>query len=187
MKNKKGFTMIELLLVIMLIGLLSIASYSAYNGSVATFRFLSNYKSAMSLVRNARSYAIVNKDSKTVDRYGVRIQARDTNNPGKVILFEDTLNPYEYDSGTDKIVDEFDFVAPFVLSNVSKSDAMPVTLFYNMGSGDLTAKYGDAVPPLVFSKKDYPYLTFNFTDGKISRYIVVFQVSGLAEEFTQTP
>lgn len=182
MKNTKGFTMIELLLVILLIGMLAAASFSAYNGSVATFRFLSNYKSVMGIVRDARSYAIANRNSETVDRYGVRIEEN------KVILFEDTINPYEYNADSDKIVDEFDFVAPFALSNVSKSEVppLPATIFYDMGSGDFTAKYG-VKDASTFSKKDYPYLNFKFTDGKLSRYIVVFQVSGLAEEFTKLP
>lgn len=182
--------MVEILLVILLIGLLSVASFSAYNGSVSTFQFLANYKSAMGLVRTARAYSIANRESETVKRYGVKIEDK------KIILFEDTLTPFSFTDGTDTVLDAVDLSATsYEIQNVSKAEYLPATLFYEVGSGELSATYGEAgisedsesFTGSLISKTEYPYVAFKFTDGKLSRYIVVFQVSGLVEDFYQSP
>lgn len=83
--NKKGFTLVEVLLLVFMIGLLGTIAISSYMSSTATFKFLSDYRQLRSPLDAARSYAITNRtvNGEVPDRYGVCVSAN------SVVLFAD--------------------------------------------------------------------------------------------------
>lgn len=180
MPNKKGFTLIEVLLIIFLVGLLGVAAVSAYIGSTKTFNFLSNYKNVMSSIRTARSYAITNKDGDTVDRYGVKIEEQ------TVTLFADVGETFFKLDGEDKEIRKYNFEGTYVIKATQEEIDLPVYLFYETGSGELYSYHNDVIflPKTVTKHID---LKFSDPDEDLERYIVIFQVSGLAEEFVNLP
>jgi len=77
LNSKKGFTLIEILLVVLLIGMLATIAIRSYINSTTTFKFLSAYQQVTSALRTARSDALSN-EQQTVNgvtvspkRYGV--------------------------------------------------------------------------------------------------------------------
>lgn len=85
-RNKKGFTLVELLLVIFLVALLATIALSSYTDSTRTLNFLGGYKQMMSSLRTARSYAITNKQvgGEIPERYGVCVSSN------SIVVFADT-------------------------------------------------------------------------------------------------
>ena len=87
-KNTKGFTLVEILIVITLlvfIGSIAIGSYINANNK---YQFISYYKESLSILRTARLYAITNREIDNIDfkDYGVFI------NRYCIILFADSGN-----------------------------------------------------------------------------------------------
>lgn len=178
MPNKKGFTLVEVLLITFLIGLLGVAAISAYIGSTKTFSFLSNYKNVMSSIRTARSYAITSKDGDTVDRYGVKIGEQ------TVTLFADVgMTFFQFDRG-DREIKNYNFGDTYVIE--SQDVVLPLYLFYETGNGELYS-YHDNGEFLSKTNTKHIGLRFSATDEDLERFIVIFQVSGLAEEFVNPP
>ena len=97
-KNTKGFTLVEILIVITLlvfIGSIAIGSYINANNK---YQFISNYKESLSTLRTARLYAITNREIDNIDfnDYGVFI------NRYCIILFADSgVNKLEFDPSND--------------------------------------------------------------------------------------
>ncbi|MDA1060656.1 MAG: type II secretion system protein, partial [bacterium] len=93
-KDKKGFTLVEILIVIMIFGIMASMAVSTYMNATGSFTFLSGYKTIMSSVRTARSYAITNREEggELPERYGVFFEAN------KVTLFADLgETPFVFD------------------------------------------------------------------------------------------
>lgn len=206
MKNTKGFTLIEILMVIFVLALLGTAAISSYINSTGIFNFLNQYQQVVAVMRTARSYALTNKqvanpaqagDYILPDRYGVYIDAA-----GKqVTLFADTGDvPSFYDGKNDDTDTQYDVVIgskdvflgkDYVLSAADSTGtntlALPVAFFYTVGTGDLVIfeKAGVSATSSEVKKSDHKCvsLLFNEAAAKRSKYIVFFQVSGLAEEY----
>ncbi|MBD3360512.1 prepilin-type N-terminal cleavage/methylation domain-containing protein [Candidatus Peregrinibacteria bacterium] len=183
MRNKKGFTLIELLLVIAVIGFLGVAAITSYINSTATFNFLSSYKSVVSSMRTARSYAITNKDSSEAERYGVLLE------DDKITVFADNgQNPFEFDEEEEGDLIVYNKTHDFSETSYRMKPievGFPLYFFYELGSGDLmTYSNGTFIP-----KTDLKYITVIFYEenSDLERFIVVFQVSGLTEGFEQLP
>lgn len=175
MRNKKGFTLIEILLIIVLIGMLATAAFSAFFDTSKSFTFISEYKPIISTLRKARSYAINNRESALYDRYGVMIDTQ------RVILFGDLGTPYEYLDEVDEIIVELDFTDSDY--RFDPDDGFPAYLFYENGTGELTS-YGTFGPDLFLLEKSFfKRLDFRFTDDEdLEKYFYIFQVSGIVEE-----
>lgn len=181
--NTKGFTMVELVVVIFLVAIMATIAISSYVNSTDTFNFLANYKNVMSSIRTVRSYAITNKQigNEIPDRYGVKIEA------DKVIAFADDNGNFAFDDDVDTKIKEYTFTK--YVNEVQDSElahnpiAMPVKIFYASGSGELTIFDGN---DNIVDKNENKYVVISFAeiaDGS-AKYIVIFQVSGLPEEFS---
>lgn len=203
-KNKKGFTLIELMISTLLISMLAIVAISSYFNSTATFSFLGTYKNIVSDLRMARSFAINNKTIANIqsERYGVCVTAN------SIIIFADKGNkPLVYepvpgtlacphspasDGNDDTIIKTYTFGAQYTLSAYATRSlleqanpmAMPlgVVFFYDKSSGNftLTQNNSEVIPKSAQNK----YVILKLSEGtKRTKYIVIFQVSGLPEEY----
>ncbi len=177
MRNKKGLSLIEVLLMIVLIGLLGVAALTLYFNSSETFKFLSEYKNAISVFKEARANAISNKDSGSVERYGLKIEQN------KITMFSDSVPPFAYNAGTDQVLKEIIINSPYTIEFLDGD--FPAYLYYETGTGNLTAYHGNNV---LLEKSDTKRLDFKFSDGaELNKFISVFQVTGITEEFKEQP
>lgn len=180
MKNKKGFTLIEVLLIILLIGMLVTTAFSSFFDTSETFTFLSEYKPIISDIRKARSYAINNKNSDTYERHGIYIEAND------IWLFGDLNTPFMWDGElNEQILEHLSFNEDYeivLLSNFGGA-GLPVELYYDNGSGELTS-YADSGGQVLLQKDQYKRLDFMFeyADNDLQKFFYIFQVSGIVEE-----
>jgi len=181
MRNKKAFTLIEVLLVITLVGMLAVAALTSFFDTSATFTFFSKYKPIISDLRKARSYAINNKDSDTYDRYGIEISS------DGLILFGDMDNPYVYDGEPgDKNLEVLD-LSPYEIKFLSaiSEQTLPIYLYYEFGDGELSSYTSTTSSGIVLmDKADTKRIDLEFKDVDLDlhKYIYIFQVSGIAEE-----
>ncbi|MCX6734447.1 MAG: prepilin-type N-terminal cleavage/methylation domain-containing protein [Candidatus Peregrinibacteria bacterium] len=218
----KGFTLIETLLVVFLIGVMATVAIQSYVGSTKTFKFLSSYQQVTSALRTARSNALSNElqSGVSVKRYGVCIGANgiltfaDTGSKDFKADFTSQAN-INYMGGSgygcsfttnanglaeDVILQDKSFnisnsgylaytLDPTIVGN-NNIITGPVVIFYDSGTGNLTAKDGSGN---TISKSTIPYLSIQFCQNAgggtclatgQTRYIKVYQVSGLAEEST---
>lgn len=197
----KGFTLVEILLVIFLIGTMATVAISSYINSTTNFKFLSSYQQVTSALRVARSNALSNELQSGVStkRYGVCISS--TN----VITFADTGDKeFKFDlKDSNKAVgcnDTDIFATSITNEDVKLQDKtfdlgvqgyvvdvigmeLPVLIFYDNGTGNLKAINGKNE---TIDKAVNPYLNISVAQkvGTLTRYIKVYQVSGLAEEST---
>ena len=203
MQNKKGFTLVEVLLVILLVGILLTSALTSYFDSAKTFNFLEAYKSVMQPIRAARSYSLANRDGGEVEKYGVRITE-------KCVAFLELKvgdDPFtlESEANSAKCKDDVpDFVNSDLSADFTDSDyivgspfsdeeELPIYMFYDTLSGDLTAYHNVTVDEKTsVSKKssegkDIWLSVSNTKDDDLEQFIVILTVSGLAEEATSLP
>ncbi|MDP2642811.1 MAG: type II secretion system protein [Candidatus Peregrinibacteria bacterium] len=202
MRKALGFTLIEILLVIALIGILSVAALSSYLNSTRTFAFVSAYKDVIAILREPRAYAVAGQtvNGVPVQRFGVKILPGAGND--LTVFADNGTIPFEMDAG-DTIYSKKDLDAlsgdpskPYVLQKDGTVAAMsdenilfPIYLFYETGTGNL-AIYGKKGSVLtLISAAEMRYLAFNFLQDKTDflKYITVFQTSGIAEGFDIQP
>ena len=200
--TKNGFTLAELLIVILLIGILATAAMTSYMNSTKTFEFISASKNVSASIKTAYSYALAKKtvNDATPKRYGVLIESN------KITVFADTgktefvFDP-ESKSGEDDdtVIKEYDFSSTAytmsVFGSSEKPDAaliLPIALFYETGSGTLTVKEDTGTDTnktnALISKKDYKFIVIKFADNvSLKKYVYIIQVSGLPEESDTFP
>jgi len=190
--KKNGFTLVEVLLVIAVVGIVSTAAISSYVDSTRTFTFFERYQTVISAIRSARSEAVTSKQVDVQgelvrpDYYGVNF----ANNGAAytITVFADVgSEPLEFDDA-DVVEKEISLSTPYVMSFTNMNGSgldWPINLFYETETGNL-ASYakGDL---LDYANNKYFTLKFEDKNKGISKYIVVFQVSGLAEEFVTAP
>lgn len=193
--NKNGFTLAELLIVILLIGILATAAITSYMNSTKTFEFLSAYKNVKAAITTTYSYALTKKsiDNTAPDRYGVIFEDK------KITTFADTgKTEFLFDKddesteNNDKVIKEYDFASTdYTMSVFGSSEddtfTLPVALFYETGTGTLTVKKDAKEAPngtnSLVSKKDEKYIVIKFEDNvSLKKYVYIMQVSGLPEE-----
>lgn len=200
MRKALGFTLIEILLVITVIGILSVAALSSYLNSTRTFAFVSAYKDIVAILREPRSYAVASQtvEGVPVQRFGVKIEPDQGAEIDFTVFADDGLKPFELDEdGSDTTYSKKEIYAlsgdpskPYVfakdLTVVAMADnniTFPIYLFYETGTGNLAvyAKKGTAMA--LISAAEMRYLSFNFqqTGTSFIKYITVFQTSGIAE------
>lgn len=197
--NKPGFTLAELLIVILLIGILATAAITSYMNSTKTFEFLSAYKNVKAAITTTYSYALTKKsiDNTAPDRYGVIFESNKITtfaDTGKTEFLFDKDN--DSDEDNDKVIKEYDFASTdYEMCVFGSSEAcapdlganpiftLPVALFYETGTGTLTVKGDTTVTNVLISKKDEKYIVIKFADNvSLKKYVYVMQVSGLPEE-----
>jgi prepilin-type N-terminal cleavage/methylation domain-containing protein len=202
MRKALGFTLIEILLVITVIGILSVAALSSYMNSTRTFAFVSAYKDIVAILREPRAYAVSSQtvDGVQVQRFGVKISPGDGND--FTVFADDGGTPFELDA-TDttspyskKDIDTLsgDLGRPYSFEKdgtVTLMDGIkfPIYLFYETGTGNLAvyAKKDSTVVPIPASEMRYLSFIFWQKDTSFLKYITVFQTSGIAEGFDVKP
>ncbi|PIZ46859.1 hypothetical protein COY32_02650 [candidate division WWE3 bacterium CG_4_10_14_0_2_um_filter_41_14] len=182
MKNKKGFTLIEILLVIVVIAVFGISAVSAYINISADFGFKSHYEDLLISVRSARSMAITNTGGDTADRYGVQLWAN------SVILFADNgLTPFTFDN-EDKVFigDHRDTRKTYDFSGTTYSlfvdgHIFPVTLFYETGTGNFSF-YDDENQIINVVRNKSIKISFSDSSSSTTSEMVILYVTGAVEE-----
>ena len=195
-KNNKGFTLIELLLMMIVIGIMAITAIGSYISTAENFTFLSDFNALTETFKRARLLAIHSVDMDTIDRYGIELKKTGSspNFTYSVLIFGDvsTGTPYEYETGVDTIIfdSEHTFDSDFEFS-MSKPTGTTTNyyFYYENGTGDFTAYYSPSGTPILLPKVDvvnrYLQINFNTIDNSITRYILISQISGLAESFRE--
>ncbi len=197
-KNTKGFTLVELLIVVLILGLLGTMAISNYIGTAGTFGFIAKQKEIASLIRKARTLAVTDKDmgyvcgnggnavAVTAQRYGVKIEAHE------ITLFADVSPFNDFRLGvceemSDMKMKILTLSNDYELSVMPGADLdeleLPVTLLYERGSADFSVREdGNGANSLV-SKEAYKYVSVKLenTDNNQESFILIFQVSGLPE------
>lgn len=192
--NKKGFTLIEILIVVMIFAVIATLALSTYVKSTGTFDFLSNYKNVLSSLRTARVYALTNREAGGTipNRYGVQITET-----GVIVFAETGPTAFTYEpqapdlaeGAYDELVKNFDLAAANYRIEAFDSNfpapgsnlTLPLLIFYEIGSGELTVfQNPDEVP-----KNEHKYIVIKVYDNNsdLERHIRLFLVSGLPEEY----
>lgn len=191
-KKSKGFTLIEILLVIALISMVATVAISTYFSSSRTLSFLADYQELNSVFRGARSYAILNKKEPSIEssRYGVRIEVDSVNYNVKLFADNDK-SAYVYNSvDPNKDVDypnksysfpRADYTIGVKATGSSTSLNLPITVFYEGESGKVTVvdSLGAVLPKSSVKSLEFEMKTRS--GSSIVKKLILYQVSGLTE------
>lgn len=194
---EKGFTLVELLLVVFMIGILGTLAISSYISTVGGFGFISKQKEITAAIRDARNLAVTDKDMSetcgngegakvvTAERYGASIQ------DDGIVFFADVSPDNTFSLGScDMIMKEIDLSGTdYELSVVTQAGAQalefPVSILYERGSGDFSVREesSDAGANTLISKEQHNYIAIKLenTEEDQQAYVLIFQVSGLPE------
>lgn len=181
--SKKGFTLIELILVILLMGLMATAAFTSYYSSQQEMKFLGAVKDTANIIRELRSYALSNKmitsDGEQVvpKKYGIYVQYGATN---KITIFADdpakTAN--QYDEG-EELKPAYELPAAYVYTTHPKDvTTSSLTLFYEPTNARFSTKES-------LEGAKYAYIRIDETgDSTRTSCVAIFQVSGNPEIFS---
>lgn len=173
---QKGFTLIEILIVIFVMVILATSALMSFSNSAKTFDFFGEVKSFVTEVRAVKAAAESNREIECEeegvleDTFGVRIKER------SYLILEGGCEVKEVDlAGKDY------WFAVVAAGNLAFELDLPVDLIYERGTGNFRV-FSDEV---LLSKAENPYVRVNFRDRgeDLERYIVIFQLSGLPEVF----
>lgn len=195
LKNTKGFTLFELLIVVFLLAMLATAALSGFIGSQDSFNFFAQQKDVSSTLRTLRTFAVTNKEMRgpcgdgadaplpaSAERYSAEITA------DSLTIYADTcaFGAYGLDA-MDPVIKEIDFSdSNFRLQVLRSGDLealdFPVNLSYERGSGEFSVRGNGVLLP----KDQYRYVALRFyqLDGDLEDFTVILQVSGLPENFS---
>lgn len=192
LKNKSGFTLVELLIVVSMLAIVSFAIAASIIDSNKNLSFNSAYSSTLSTLRSARSFAVTNKqvDGSTIERLGVEIAS------DHVTLFDDNgTGAYELD-GDDTIIDlqtadcdqsgqTLCFSDYSIEIDAESGLTLPVYLFYETGSAQVSV-FDE--PGVFLDKTTVKCVAFLLAevDGEWEKYMVLFLVSGIVEAFDES-
>lgn len=202
-KKTQGFTLIETLLVVLLIAMLATAAIQSYFNSTETFKFLSAYQQLTSALNTARSNAISSRQQgdQVPKRYGVCISGTsvisfaDTGDKELMLdLKDDTkfaeCGPTIFSKDTAQNANEDVIIADKTfkfsgysmnINDTTKTDdsIKPIIVFYEKGSGNVTIIDKSNT---VIKKSENKFVSIEFTNSKTSKFVNIYQVSGLVEE-----
>lgn len=203
MTSKKGFTLIEILLVITVMVIIAIAALTSTVNTQKQFVFINTFKELLGKVREARLYAVTQRtvdfgEGETIPPvYGVYIKKNSGN--FEVKIFADnpdagTQNEYDAEDGeigqTLKLdATKYNLEAKYnnagVISAIAGVDIPndnSLTLLYQPNEIKITATGKNAVGNVMISE---PYIYLTLTDKNqptLSKNIAIFLRSGIAEE-----
>ena len=196
-KNKKGLSLAELILVVFILGLLGTIAVTSYVGSTATFKFLSEYKNLTSSLDMARSYAITNKQfgEELPERYGVCLGEK------KIVVFADLgetdfssiLNAVDCGNSVNNLgnivkqysFEDYSIEAYYVQQNSNSSSLLSsdsIIIFYELGEKRVFVETVSG--PL---SEEILYLKFKKNDDRFEKHIKLYLLTGLADEYTPDP
>jgi type II secretory pathway pseudopilin PulG len=194
-KNKKGLSLAELILVVFILGLLGTIAVTSYVGSTATFKFLSEYKNLTSSLDTARSYAITNKQfgEELPERYGVCLGNK------KIVVFADlgetdfssilsAPNCGNSSSNLENVVKQYSFEDYSIEAydsqpnSTSLLSSASIIIFYELGEKRVFVETVSG--PL---SEEILYLKFKKDDDRFEKHIKLYLLTGLADEYTPDP
>jgi prepilin-type N-terminal cleavage/methylation domain-containing protein len=197
---KKGFTLVELLVVVTVVMLLSVIAIGMYFNSLRTFTYFSNFKNIQSVFRQARSFAISNASigAESPERFGVFFT--DEEEFYRIFIFADRGEKYLYEEGIDTIYLTKDYLIPkskfdIIVSEANKETPQdyfkfPMAFYYEKSTGSFkafSATEGDnpkATQSIEKSASNFiDILIVSKENDLLKRHLVINQVSGLAEEY----
>lgn len=178
MSKKKGFTLIEILLVFALIAILGTAAVSNFLSSTRTFNFLGKYEEVVAAIRNVRTFAVANKQMEAgMIRYGIEI------NKKKITVFSDANTYYEKDEKDTVFLNEsIDFTNTDYEIEVKNLASLPVYVFYENGTGDVEIFHKG----VELTKDTTKCIYLRFYNASNERFIDINNISGLTETFDET-
>ncbi len=159
MKNKKGFTLVEVLIAVVIIGLASSVSFSIWKSNLQKSHVDNATHQIISMFQAGRSYAIKN------------------------VQVEGEINTLYYiNQVSDGVFQLSGDVSPSVIETWDISDVASVSpstwsVYYEAPYGDFVIESVGGVP----IDGDLEF-TVTSSDGSLSREIVVHKLSGIAEE-----
>lgn len=180
---RKGFTLIEILLVIFVMVLLATSATVSFSNSAKTFDYFGQVKELTMKLREAKGFAESNREfanceepelAVLADSFSLRISNdRYEVLEGGCVVGEVDLREFGYWM---EVVGEGDLATEL---------QVPVDLSYERGTGVFRA-FEDGV---LISKAEHVYLRLRFFDleNDLERYVVIFQLSGLPEVFETLP
>jgi len=188
----KGFTLIELMLVIVLIALLSITALTSMMRSQDQFRFKSVVNETANTLRTIRNYALSNKPApiEAAPKYGAVITAGATTNTITIFGDTDGDNQYDPDESTEAFPDtEYDHLfktytipeksGTYELYNGDESDPLLTTQTLTIFYQPTTANFSIIEP--AFNKRYAVLKIIDSVDLNRFGYIVLFKESGNPE------
>jgi prepilin-type N-terminal cleavage/methylation domain-containing protein len=193
---KKGFTLVELIIVVTIVMLLGTIAVGMYFNTMRNFVYFTNLKNFESVFRTARSFAITNASlgGESPNRFGVLLE--ENKNDYHIRMFADFFNEYQFDKGDDAINISKDYILPkdkfkieiFQGKDLSTALTFPFAFYYEKVDGDFKAFKSDppdeATIPIEKSAKNYIDIKISSLENTILvRHLVINQVSGLPEEY----
>ncbi len=198
-RNNRGFTLIEILIVVFLLVSLGAVAINSYVNADKSYQFISNYKNALSTLRTGRLYAFTNHEIEGLDfdHYGVYIDEY------CIVLFADSgsskfkfdpdpseelgencvgiveVSPANLSPQYDHIIQTKKFIFDKMNYKFNIDDStMPMAIFYELSSGkvEIYDNNGTAI--------DVKSLKIKLSDetNNLSKSISFFKYSGLSEE-----
>jgi len=188
MQKPKGFTLVEILLILVVIAMLGVVAISSFLDTTDTFNFLSSEKAFVTSVKTAKAFAVSNKDRDEYDRFGVFIDKNE------VVLFGDRDPSFIFDPN-DEVFNQYSFCfnpdgCTTITTAISGDQydvthltgSLPMRLYFQNGTGELMAFDNNNNP---LSKNDYKVFSFSFSDPtepSYLKYLNIIYVSALIEE-----
>lgn len=193
---KKGFTLVELIIVVTIVMLLGTIAVGMYFNTMRNFVYFTNLKNLESVFRTARSFAITNASlgGNTPERFGIFFE--ENTNDYHVQMFADFETDYVFEKGTDTVNISKDYFLPKdkfqikVFQGIDKTTSLnfPFAFYYEKVDGDFKAftseEPDEAIIPIEKSSKNYIDIRVSSLENAVLvRDIVINQVSGLPEEY----
>lgn len=205
MISKKGFTLFEILIVITIMAIISIAAMTSSIKTQRQFVFINTFKELLMKVREARLYNVAQKsvdldgsgaltDMGVPSAYGVYITKEGS---GEIVVrvfadLADTGNQNEYDNTDVTIGNTYSLDSEkYTLEVLDKSNSPLVelntvetslTLLYPPGEIKITASYKKDEDTSIMIQDPYMYLSIKDENLQITKNISIFLRSGIAEE-----
>ena len=177
--HSQGYTLFELIIVIGIIGVLSVAALTGIIKSQSILKFRGAVKDTANIIREARSAALSNKkltEIKSPSQYGAYIETN-----GTITIFADMLGEGEYNMGEEFNTYTLPDTYTYEFLNLDPASPSEITLFYEPTTAKFSMNEKLAANEMYAAIKIY-----EGTKDAPTResYIVLFKNAGSPENFT---